>query len=330
MGRKPKMTLAIENYMRRKMRALGGDVGREWLRNKLLNDVKFTWKTDKDIARNVSLMVLVYPDVVGCKVIDWEPVGRYHKKIYVELTMLDGSKVESSFRNNGTFKWYLQGYGGRGEVYDLRNGDHLKWKTSKDWDTNFKAPLENAESEDGRKIVWHKFTNLGRGKEWQATATLNFKLEGDEEIYTIPTVYSHNLKQYKKGTRKIIQEGVSRGELIAYNVLRALGIETEKQAKFDGLVGVGNGALRMDFLFEYNGKLKVLEVDGEFHRKEISMNGRMDGKLQLANTQEHDRRKDAYCAENGIDMIRYPYDSTMSDEEIKIGIIQKLAQNGIY
>ena len=338
MAKKIPITLAVAKELRMKVDAIiakGGN-GREWLRQELLSGkYSFVWKTDKDAELTIRMIVFaVYEDVKKCEFLRMEKIpafrkgkpNGYNRKIYVELTMLDGSKVESSFRNDGTFKWYLRGYDSKGYVCDLRNGDQEKWKTSKDWDTNFKKPLENAVSEDNRRITWHEFTNLGKYKNGIATATLNFKLEGDEEIYTIPTVNSSALEQYKKGALKIIQEGMSRGELIAYNVLRELGIEPEKQAKFDGLVGVGGGALRYDFLFTYNGELHAFEVDGEFHRESVKSRG---GDEKLRNTQEHDRRKNAFCEEHGINMIRFPYDSRMSSDAVEKGIRQKLSQHGI-
>jgi len=74
---------------------------------------------------------------------------------------------------------------------------------------------------------------------------------------------------------------------------------------FNNLLGVGRNALRFDFaIFEDEEKTKLkylIEYDGEFHFKKYF-------KDQNFETQQiHDKRKNDYCTEHNITLIRIPY-----------------------
>ncbi|EKS4344991.1 hypothetical protein QB607_002994 [Clostridium botulinum] len=77
------------------------------------------------------------------------------------------------------------------------------------------------------------------------------------------------------------------------------------QYEFDGLIGLGGGNLKFDFAIfddEEKTNLKCLiEYDGEFHYFPI-----VDEK-QLKKQQIHDKRKNKYCTQNNIKLVRIPY-----------------------
>jgi len=86
------------------------------------------------------------------------------------------------------------------------------------------------------------------------------------------------------------------------------------QYTFNGLIGVGSGLLKFDesiFYDEEKTKLRLLiEYDGEFHYKIIKMYKNEPNEIaeaRLIKQQEHDRRKDEYCINNNIILIRIPY-----------------------
>lgn len=77
----------------------------------------------------------------------------------------------------------------------------------------------------------------------------------------------------------------------------------EREYSFEGLVGVGGGLLRFDFaVFSDNNDLEFLiEYDGEFHFKKFYEEQNFE-ELQI-----HDERKNQYCKDNRIPLLRIPY-----------------------
>lgn len=75
------------------------------------------------------------------------------------------------------------------------------------------------------------------------------------------------------------------------------------QYEFDGLVGVNGGNLKFDFaIFDDKRNLSfLLEYDGIFHyEKQYEHDG-------FENIQIHDKRKNDFCVNNNIQLIRIPY-----------------------
>lgn len=111
----------------------------------------------------------------------------------------------------------------------------------------------------------------------------------------------------------------SYGEEIIANLLLRNKIGFVKEYTFSDLVGIGGGILRFDFaIFDKNKKLiQLIEYDGEQHYKENSIWG---GKEGLLNRQENDKRKNQYCVQKGIKLVRIPYwkINTLTFEELEI------------
>lgn len=111
----------------------------------------------------------------------------------------------------------------------------------------------------------------------------------------------------------------SYGEEIIANLLLKNKIDFVKEYTFSDLVGIGGGTLRFDFaIFDKNKKLiQLIEYDGEQHYKENSAWG---GKEGLLNRQENDKRKNQYCVQQGIKLVRVPYwkINALTFEELEI------------
>ena len=80
-------------------------------------------------------------------------------------------------------------------------------------------------------------------------------------------------------------------------------IKYKQEYSFDDLTGIGGNPLRFDFaIFDNADNLKLLvEYDGIFHFEKIYE----DDTFQAI--QEHDGRKNHYCKDNNIPLLRIPY-----------------------
>lgn len=95
----------------------------------------------------------------------------------------------------------------------------------------------------------------------------------------------------------------SKGEVKIQEHLTRNGIRYIGEYSYEDLVGLGGLPLRFDFaILNKNNTLKVLiEYDGIFHyEKQYDADGYED--LQI-----HDKRKNQYCKDNNIPLIRIPY-----------------------
>lgn len=106
----------------------------------------------------------------------------------------------------------------------------------------------------------------------------------------------------------------SKGEKKVRNYLKLHGVSFKSQYNFRGLNGVGGNNLKFDFaLFgKQNNLILLIEYDGEYHYKKFYKD---DGHER---TVEHDRRKNEYCKNNNIPLLRIPYWEFSNIEEILI------------
>ena len=95
----------------------------------------------------------------------------------------------------------------------------------------------------------------------------------------------------------------SKGEQIVREYLKDNNIKFLPEYTFDDLIGVSGGLLRFDFaVFSDNNDLEFLiEYDGEFHYQDICE----DGSYEVM--QIHDQRKNQYCKDNNIPLLRIPH-----------------------
>lgn len=104
------------------------------------------------------------------------------------------------------------------------------------------------------------------------------------------------------------QRGASKYEFHVRQYLDSIGLfegDNYVQYKtFPDLVGVGGGYLLYDFFINYNGKLWLIECQGEQHYKPVAWFG---GQIGFEKQVEHDRRKREYAKKIGIPLIEIPY-----------------------
>ncbi|MGM7720467.1 DUF5659 domain-containing protein [Metabacillus sp. Hm71] len=106
-----------------------------------------------------------------------------------------------------------------------------------------------------------------------------------------------------------------------YKFLYDIGINFETEYTFDDLRGLGNGKLRFDFaIFNNQNNLSLLiEYDGKQHHEQIDF---FCDNEEFKNRKIHDEKKDSYCVENDIPLLRVSYLDSIS--KIKDIITNKL------
>lgn len=113
---------------------------------------------------------------------------------------------------------------------------------------------------------------------------------------------SLNAFQYEN-KRQCNECSMSKGETKIGLLLEKRNISFKSEYSFENLVGVNGGLLRFDFaiLNSNNELVSLIEYDGEFHFMERYKG---DG---FKDTQIHDKRKNQYCKDNNIPLLRIPY-----------------------
>lgn len=92
----------------------------------------------------------------------------------------------------------------------------------------------------------------------------------------------------------------SKGELKIFEYLENNKIQFYEEYTFNDLLSDLGNPLRFDFaIFENDTLTQLIEYDGEFHYNEEYSN--------YETLKMHDNRKDQYCKENNIPLIRIPY-----------------------
>lgn len=94
----------------------------------------------------------------------------------------------------------------------------------------------------------------------------------------------------------------SKGEQSIRKYLSEKNINFEKEFSFDDLLSDKGNPLRYDFaILSNNNVVALIEYDGEFHFEKQYKNDGFE-KLQI-----HDQRKNHYCKDNNIPLLRIPY-----------------------
>ena len=98
----------------------------------------------------------------------------------------------------------------------------------------------------------------------------------------------------------------SYGEEYIASLLDKLNLKYKKEYCFQGLYGDKGINLRFDFaiLDENEDVHALIEYDGEQHYHAVPHWGGQEG---LQHRQENDRKKDLYCKQHGLKLIRIPY-----------------------
>lgn len=112
----------------------------------------------------------------------------------------------------------------------------------------------------------------------------------------------------------------SRGEEKIDNFLHTLSVKFEREVSLKDCYY--KGKLRFDFSIPYGYENHLLiEFDGIQHFEPIDVFG---GEKGLQETEKRDKIKDEYCRDNGIRLLRIPYNFT--DEEIYDSILKALSE----
>lgn len=162
-----------------------------------------------------------------------------------------------------------------------------------------------------------------------------YELVGNE--YTVIDEYKHcftkiNIRHNKCGNPYFVdpnnflngsrcpQCNESKGEQAIRKYLEDQNIKFNQEHSFENLVGVNEGLLRFDFaIFDNQNKLKLLiEYDGEFHFRKAYEEQKFE-ELQI-----HDERKNQYCKDNNIPLLRIPYWEFENIEDILFEVLNKL------
>lgn len=137
-----------------------------------------------------------------------------------------------------------------------------------------------------------------------------YRFEGEYTLCDAKMIVTHTSCGYKYqvSPHKFINCGhrcpacnISKSEFKINKYLSDNNYAYEKEYKFDGLVGLKGMPLRFDFAVKINNKILLIEYDGEYHYNPI------ESEEKLFIQKEHDRRKNEYCKNNNINLIRIPY-----------------------
>lgn len=111
----------------------------------------------------------------------------------------------------------------------------------------------------------------------------------------------------------------SKGEKTVRVILESFDVNFKRQYEFNNLIGVGGKFLRFDFAIfnSMNQLICLIEYDGEYHFHKFYEDDNHEIIV------EHDRRKNVFCHENKIPLIRIPY---WDFDNIKEIIIKELAR----
>ncbi|WP_418041070.1 zinc-ribbon domain-containing protein [Paenibacillus xylanilyticus] len=158
----------------------------------------------------------------------------------------------------------------------------------------------------GRR-VWWKCDDSSCGHEWMA-----------------------QVAAIAKGTRCPICS-TSKGERSVSASLKRHCVKFIHQAKADGLVGVGGSSLLFDFVvLDHNDTwVLVIEYDGQFHSYPIDKDGRgKDHAIRSFKRQkEHDKRKDEWAENKGIELLRISYKEIDKIEDKISDALVRVLQN---
>lgn len=113
---------------------------------------------------------------------------------------------------------------------------------------------------------------------------------------------------------------LSRGEFAIVSILDRHNIRYVREKRFPDLVGsTSNSRLRYDFwLPDYN---CLIEYDGEQHFEPINIKGRLSSDQIVPKFQairRNDAMKNQYARDHGIELIRIPYNNSISDRNALI------------
>lgn len=183
--------------------------------------------------------------------------------------------------------------------------------------------------------------NEGRVKTTEEFKEEVYRLEGDDYVIesryeraSQPILITHNvdscMKTFRMSPNSFLSAGqrcptcaFSKGEDNVRKVLEGLNLDYIHEKEFDGLVNVR--PLRYDFYIE---ELNLLiEFDGIHHYEPVEHFG---GIKYFNYIKRNDAKKNQYCKDNNINLLRIPYTEMYNEEEIITTYIEELEINNTY
>jgi hypothetical protein len=168
---------------------------------------------------------------------------------------------------------------------------------------------------ESKETLGHKFPNLIN--EWSSKNSTDpfMYSHGSEAIVWWECKNNHEWKDsvlHRTNGRGCPICGESKGEQKVRKFLEINKINFEAQYDIKGLIGVNGGLLKFDFsiLDSKNNLICLIEYDGEFHF------GKYFEDQKYENTLIHDERKNNYCKNSNIPLLRIPYWQFDNIEEI--------------
>lgn len=178
--------------------------------------------------------------------------------------------------------------------------------------------LSHAENFEGQIKGWMLVGKASEGKTdkygltyWLCTCLLCGRKE---------YVYSSNLKGTPSHPLKlacsVCLNHISSGALLIKNFLDENKINYIQEYTFDDLKGLKNGKLRFDFaIFKNKQLITLIEFDGKQHFEPIKYFGSEE---EFKTRKIHDERKNEYCKEHHIKLIRIPYNYKNINDYLKL------------
>lgn len=167
------------------------------------------------------------------------------------------------------------------------------------------------------KGLLHLWSNKNKRSPYEYPVQSNQKVwwkcpEGKHEDY-LRFIYNSTSNNFRCSECQF-----SQGEKRIEEYLMKNNIRYTAQTEYEGLVGLGGGNLSYDFyiLNPYN---ILVEYDGEFHYKPIKKYKNEPLKYaqeRFEKQKEHDRLKNEYAHNNGVNLLRIPYWDFDDIEEI--------------
>jgi Zn ribbon nucleic-acid-binding protein len=282
-------------------------------------------KTHEEFIEEVYKQVGYTYDVLGKYEKSIEKITFIHHECNNTFSMkprnfLQGNRCPNCFKRNKkkTHEEFVR------EVYDLIGNEYTV--IGKYTYTKIKLKIRHNYCTHEWMVTPHNFLRGTRcpkcfGKNKSTTDEFKkkvFEMYGDEyevlseyvnnstHISMKHTICNHTYKVLPSNflrERRCPQCTESKGERKVREYLNKNLIVFKQQFEFEGLIGVGGNNLRFDFAIfnEFDKLICLIEYDGEFHYKKFYE----DQSFEVI--QIHDNRKNKYCEERKIPLLRIPF-----------------------
>lgn len=174
---------------------------------------------------------------------------------------------------------------------------------------------------EGIEMFKHNITRLDTKRYW-------WKMHGgDIYIYSSPKERFDNPYNLEHGNdNSVAYSRASVNAKLIFEYLSARFVKFAPEYSFNDLVGLKGGKLRFDFAIigENEELLGLIEYDGEYHDEEL--NPDIENYKVI---HEHDERKNTYCKNNNIPLLRIHHSEFENYKEILDIFLISIGQNSV-